>query len=111
MIEWSFQHNNFNFSDMKDEFRAVPRDTDVILGESLVLECSPPKGDPEPVVKWKKDGESIDLTSDKRIKIDAGGNLVIFDAVKSDEGRYQCSAENVASLRLSKPVRVRINGQ
>ena len=93
---------------MRDEFRAVPRDTSVLLGESLVLECSPPKGQPEPVVKWNKDGESIDLTSDKRLKIDPSGNLVIYDVEKRDAGRYQCSAENVASRRVSKPVKVRV---
>ena len=64
------------FSDMREDFRSVPVDTDAILNEDVVLECNPPKGHPEPVVKWKKDGDNLDLTSSKRIKIDERGNLV-----------------------------------
>ena len=63
---------------MRDEFRSEPVDTDAILNEDVVLECNPPKGHPEPVVKWKKDGDNLDLTSSKRIKIDERGNLVRF---------------------------------
>jgi Immunoglobulin I-set domain len=63
-------------SDLRDEFRSVPQDTDAVLGENIVLECSPPKGHPEPLVKWKKNGDNLDLTSAKRIKIDEAGNLV-----------------------------------
>ena len=43
------------------------------------------------------------------MRIDNGGNLVIYAADKSDAGRYQCAAENVASSRLSRPVRLRVN--
>jgi hypothetical protein len=53
-------------SDLRDEFRILPKDTDVSLGEDTILKCSPPKGHPSPVVKWKKDGEYLDLTSSKR---------------------------------------------
>lgn len=94
---------------MRDDFRAVPDDTDAILGENVVLECSPPKGHPKPVVKWKKDGDNLDLTSSKRIKIDESGNLVIYKAQKKDQGRYQCSAENIATIRTSKPIRLKVH--
>ena len=96
---------------MRDDFRVAPRDTDCSVGDDVVLECSPPKGRPQPVVKWKKDGENLDLTSAKRIRIDQGGNLVIRGTKKTDRGLYQCSAENMASLRISKPVRLRVNGK
>ena len=95
---------------MKDDFRVVPRDSDVLIGEDVVLECSPPRGSPRPVIKWKKDGENLDLTSAKRFKIDGTGNLVLYKAEKADQGRYQCLAENVAALKLSKPVRLRVTG-
>ena len=94
---------------MKDEFRAVPSDTAAVVGSDVVMECSPPRGNPAPVVKWKRDGDNLDLTSSSRVRIDNGGNLVIYAAEKSDAGRYQCSAENVASSRLSRPVRLRVN--
>ena len=96
---------------MKDDFRSVPEDTTVTLGSDAVLECSPPKGNPNPVVKWRKNGSNLDLTSQKRVKIDQSGNLVIYGAQKDDQGKYQCSAENVASLRVSKPVRLRVIGR
>ena len=94
---------------MRDEFRSEPVDTDAILNEDVVLECNPPKGYPEPVVKWKKDGDNLDLTSSKRIKIDERGNLVIYQAQKKDQGRYQCSAVNTANIRTTKPVRLRVH--
>ena len=103
-------HFRFYFSDMREEFRATPKDTDAVLEEDVVLECSPPKGHPKPVVKWKKDGDNLDLTSAKRIKIDESGNLVIYKAQKKDQGRYQCTAENVASTKTSKPMRLKVHG-
>ena len=96
---------------MREEFRATPKDTDAIMGEDVVLECSPPRGHPKPVVKWKKDGDNLDLTSAKRIKIDESGNLVIYKAQKKDQGRYQCTAENIASTRTSKPMRLKVHGK
>ena len=96
---------------MASEFRIAPVDTDVKKGSKLVLECSAPKGHPEPVIKWKKDGENIAVTSNSRIKIDKSGSLVISNAEAADRGRYQCAAENVAALRVSSPVRVRVNGK
>ena len=96
---------------MREEFRAEPKDTDAVLEEDVVLECSPPRGHPKPVVKWKKDGDNLDLTSAKRIKIDESGNLVIYKAQKKDQGRYQCTAENVASTKTSKPMRLKVHGK
>ena len=100
---------------MRDEFRSVPSDTDATSGSDLTLRCSPPRGNPAPVVKWVKDGEVMDLTSDRRVSIGGQGqgqhDLSIRDARASDRGRYQCSAENVAGRRLSRPVRVRVNGE
>ena len=104
--------NKFNpILDMREEFRAEPKDTDAVLEEDVVLECSPPRGHPKPVVKWKKDGDNLDLTSAKRIKIDESGNLVIYKAQKKDQGRYQCTAENVASTKTSKPMRLKVHGK
>ena len=57
----------FLVSDMKDEFRAVPTDTAAVVGSDVVMECSPPKGNPAPVVKWRKDGDNLDLTSSSRV--------------------------------------------
>ena len=57
-----------SLADMKEEFRAVPSDTSAVVGADVVLECSPPKGNPPPVVKWRKDGDNLDLTSSSRVR-------------------------------------------
>ena len=51
---------------MRDDFRVLPKDTDVSVGEDTILKCAAPKGYPQPVVRWKKDGEYLDLTSSNR---------------------------------------------
>ena len=47
------------------------------------------------------------------MRIDNGGNLVIYSASKSDAGRYQCAASNAATSasgeRVSRPVRLRVS--
>ena len=99
------------FADMREEFRSSPVDTDAVMGSTAVLECDPPKAHPRPVIKWKKDGDNLDLSSGKRLKIDPSGNLVIYDVAKKDQGRYQCTAENVAAVRTSKPMRLKVHGE
>jgi hypothetical protein len=63
------------------------------------MECRPPKGQPDPRVRWKKDGEIVVETS--RFRLQDNGNLVITDARKSDSGTYVCIAYNIADERQS----------
>ena len=51
----------FIFKDLHPEFRTVPLATRGILGEPATLECEPPRGHPEPQVRWKKNGQPLDL--------------------------------------------------
>ena len=65
---WLINSSNY-FSDLRDDFRTMPKDTDVAIGDETTLKCSPPKGHPPPVIRWKKDGEYLDLTSSSRYEI------------------------------------------
>ncbi|XP_014250865.1 roundabout homolog 2-like isoform X2 [Cimex lectularius] len=88
---------------LRDEFRSVPVGTRVAAGETALLECGPPKGYPEPSILWKKDGTMIDLEASDRVRIVDGGNLMIREVKPSDEGRYQCIAQNIVGVKETTP--------
>lgn len=56
----------FSQSVFREEFRLEPQDTRVAQGETALLECGPPKGTPEPVVSWRKNGQKLELENTKR---------------------------------------------
>ncbi|OWR41427.1 roundabout protein 2 [Danaus plexippus plexippus] len=88
---------------LRDEFRNEPRDVKVASGEAALLECSAPRGVPEPSVHWTKDGHSLDIEVNGRVTIIDGGSLKFLETIASDSGVYRCIASNVAGERQSRP--------
>ncbi|KAF4530218.1 hypothetical protein B566_EDAN018327 [Ephemera danica] len=86
----------------------VPSTQRVALGENALLECQPPRGHPEPVVTWKKNGQTLELVLYvARFRLVDGGSLAIQDVRPSDDGRYQCVAKNQAGNRETPPANLR----
>ncbi|XP_058122733.1 roundabout homolog 2-like [Anopheles ziemanni] len=103
-------HNaTLQVSVLREEFRLEPQNTRVAQGETVLLECGPPRGYPEPTVFWRKNGQTLDLTNSKRIRIVDGGNLAIQDARQTDDGRYQCVAKNIIGIRESAVAFLRVH--
>lgn len=67
--------------------------------KSLLLECSAPRGFPQPKITWKRDGKDLRLTG--RFVVMDEGNLVISDIRSHDAGKYVCVAENLAGRKES----------
>lgn len=63
VVEQYGPENNkeYFFLVLRDEFRTEPRDVKVASGEPAELECSGPKGVPDPSVHWTKDGQTLDV--------------------------------------------------
>lgn len=47
---------------LRDDFRLVPKDTVALVGGPAVLNCTPPRGIPEPSVLWYMNGKLLDLS-------------------------------------------------
>lgn len=57
-------------SDLQNDFRTGPQPVQGIAGDSVVLECEPPRGHPEPQIRWKKNGQSLELDLDLGVDSD-----------------------------------------
>lgn len=96
---------------LREEFRLEPQHTRVAQGETVLLECGPPKGVPEPTVGWRKNGQKLDVETSKRIRVVDGGNLAIQDVRQTDEGQYQCIAKNLVGVRESGMAFLKVHGK
>lgn len=70
-----------------------------------------PRGSPEPQISWRKNGQTLNLVGNKRIRIVDGGNLAIQEARQSDDGRYQCVVKNVVGTRESATAFLKVHGK
>uniref|UniRef100_A0A665TXX2 Ig-like domain-containing protein n=1 Tax=Echeneis naucrates TaxID=173247 RepID=A0A665TXX2_ECHNA len=76
----------------RPSFVIQPQNTEVLVGESVTLECSA-TGQPQPRVSWTK-GDRTPLPNDARINITPSGGLYIQNVVQADGGQYTCFASN-----------------
>ena len=95
---------------MRDDFRTLPEDTQVAVGQTARLECRPPRGQPDPKVTWKMDGELMSMDNN-RIHIDELGSLVISKARRADSGSYVCVASNKAAVRETPAMQLDVMGE
>ena len=98
-----------SLSAIKDEFREQPQNVEVAVGAEFVLNCKPPRGEPEPRIRWKKD-EVVIREGDERHILESSGNLRVVDVQKDDSGIYVCIASNMGGEKESIPAQVFVKG-
>ena len=104
--------NNFLMSSvLQEDFRMMPMSTKVAQGDVAVMKCLAPRGYPEPKTTWFKNGDHLDPSSSKRIRLTDTGSLVIRDAENSDTGEYFCRAENLVGSRDSDVARLSVHSK
>ncbi|XP_057353469.1 peroxidasin homolog isoform X2 [Manis pentadactyla] len=79
-------------SPARPAFVIQPQNTEVLVGESVTLECSA-TGHPPPQITWTK-GDRTPVPVDPRVRITASGGLYIQNVVQEDSGEYACFASN-----------------
>jgi Immunoglobulin I-set domain len=94
---------------LRDEFREQPHNVEAVIASTTTLSCRPPSGQPEPKIRWIKDGERLRTTSD-RVTVTDTGNLQIRDLRREDAGSYLCVAYNVAGERESAAAQITVRG-
>lgn len=86
-----------------------PRDTVIDLGSSSVLDCRA-DGNPQPTIKWTKDGIRINGT-DKQKVLMANSSLHLVAVQLSDEGLYECIATNtLGNVSSTAKISIRVHG-
>ena len=102
--------SNFIFSVLRDDFRLMPVDTRVASGDTAILKCIPPRGNPKPRIHWLKNGQPLS-SSEPRWHVTEVGSLVIEAVQKSDEANYVCRAENMVGARDSETAGLDVHGE
>ena len=98
---------------LRDEFREQPPESvEVVEGGHARLPCRPPRGEPEPGVRWSKDGEALGGAEGPTglMFVDEEGSLMVLNARRGDAGVYVCVGFNIAGERQSNPTHLAVRG-
>ncbi|XP_075856627.1 peroxidasin homolog isoform X2 [Microcebus murinus] len=79
-------------SPARPTFVIQPQNTEVLVGQSVTLECSA-AGHPPPRISWTR-GDGSPLPADPRVNTTPSGGLYIQNVVQGDSGEYACFASN-----------------
>ncbi|XP_053124972.1 roundabout homolog 4 [Hemicordylus capensis] len=91
---------------LQEDFRLHPSDLMVTTGDPLLLECTPPRGHPEPRIIWKKNGVPVN-EQNGHYEV-SSAKLRVAHALKSDSGAYVCVAFNQVGERTSRAAQVSV---
>ncbi|CAL4087767.1 unnamed protein product, partial [Meganyctiphanes norvegica] len=107
---------------LREDFRGSPVDTVVAAEETAMLECTPPRGHPEPLVRWRRNGQVISIQNKPQHNSWSGdtgnrgrhelvdeGTLVIRDVQQNDGGQYTCEAWNLAGSKTTAPIHLYVH--
>lgn len=83
------------------KFSQQPSMQGVERGRAALIPCAA-DGDPEPVISWFKDMMPIDFANIRYSKVQ-GSFLQISNTEESDQGHYECVAENRIGTAFSNP--------
>jgi hypothetical protein len=87
----------------------APHNMTVEVGLDLRLVCEVTGDLTDVSIQWVKDGFPLLEDGDDRIKVTPQGELLIEDMMKSDEGKYTCSATRY-EIEMSKSTTIYTNG-
>ena len=89
----------------------MPKSRQVNAGSVVNMECRAPRGTPDPIVFWEKNGAPLKSGKGLNVIAHPNGTLVISNASVSDNGEYVCVARNDAGFRRSASAYLNVFGK
>ncbi|ESN93121.1 hypothetical protein HELRODRAFT_89299 [Helobdella robusta] len=78
-----------------------PLDINNAIGNRAKFDCVVGEVEPKPIIKWFKNGDLRPLTSSDKYEITENSSLIILEIDLTDEGRYECRAENIVGFDIA----------